>query len=133
MTAAAHHTATTAHVPAVALVNNEARLRSMLADALHERGIEPVLFGNGEELLKDPRLADYQMVISDWANSPFGGQKLFAMLAERGFIGKFVFLSSRADEIEEVYAGAENRPAGIIELPKALYRVAQEVANLARA
>lgn len=129
MSMATHSTLLTAAHAKVAVVNNAGKLRQMLSDALETHGVTAIPFESGEALLKDVRLHAFQVVVSDWANSPLSGWSLWEALVEQGYPGRVVFVSGRADEIADTFAGSELGPADIIDLPAAMPKVAARIVS----
>lgn len=115
---------------AVALVNNERRLRDALADALRHHGISTAIFDNGADLLGDCRLPAYRLIVADWTNSPLNGRDLWAALTQNGLASRLVFLSPHADLIGTIFAGAVERPLDIIDLPTPINTVALRLIQL---
>lgn len=124
-----HNTVLTAANAKVAVVNNTGALRRMLTEALERQGVSAIPYENGEALLKDARLRDFQVVVADWANSPLSGRGLWDALTAEGYPGRVVFVSGRADEIADTFAGADLGPADIIDLPAAMPKVAARIVS----
>lgn len=127
MSLATHNTALSATHSQVAVVNDADKLRQMLTEALERQGVSAIPYVTGEALLNDARLHAFQVVVADWANRTLSGQRLWDALLEQGYAGRVVFVSGRAEEIAEAFAGAKTGPADIIDLPAAMPKVAARI------
>jgi len=124
-----HTTLLTAANARVAVVNDTRDIRCMLTEALEKQGATVAAYESGEALLKDAGLHAAQVVVADWSNMPMSGQDLWDALARQGYGGRVVFVSGRADEIAETFAGREHGPADIIDLPAAMANVAARIVS----
>lgn len=115
--------------PMIAVINDEAPIREALTEALQHHGIFAIPYENGERLLRDVRLLDFRVVVTDWRNRPLSGRELWDALVDRSYTGRVVFVSSRGDEIAAIFAGADPAPADIIDLPAPMPKVAARIVS----
>lgn len=113
---------------AVALVNDTDGMRRILTEALERHGVSVLPYSSGEQLLKDPRLHTFRLVVADWTNSP-SGANLWECLLQKNYPGRVVFMSPHAQDITEAFTHATRPPADIIEIPTTMTNAAQRIVS----
>lgn len=96
--------------PLVAVVDDDPRIRELLASELQELGAEVLRCGSGGELLSQPRLAAVQLVLLDWMLPGQHGGQVLEALQRLAFAGRVVVVSALCDpEVrgQALAAGAE--------------------------
>jgi CheY-like chemotaxis protein len=83
--------------PLVAVVDDDPRIRELLASELEELRAEVLRCGSGIELLEHPRLADVQLVLLDWMLPERDGRQILDALGQQGFSGRVVVVSALCD------------------------------------
>jgi two-component system response regulator ChvI len=114
----------------IALVDDDALYREVLADDLADRGFTVIGFGDGESLLIALRggLAP-RLVLLDWSLPTMSGLELLRRLRASGFDAPIVFLTGRSRggrEIEALDGGAIDfidKAGGIDALAERLRRI----------
>ena len=101
------------HHPTVVLINDELRLLRLMADAIQDAGFKVAAFERGDRALDDPVIAEAQVIVADWTNQPKGMELWQALRASKN-PAQVVFVSPHADDIAELFATAEVKPAAII-------------------
>lgn len=98
----------------VAVVDDDARLRDLLADDLEDAGCSVWRYGDGSELLaaeEAPRLATIELVLLDLMMPEVDGLTCLRGLRARGFTGRVVMITALCDPTQRqasLAAGADD-------------------------
>jgi FixJ family two-component response regulator len=82
----------------VAIVDDDPAVRSSLQFALEIEGYEVRIFGDGAELLIDPRIARYACLIVDQNLPVLNGLELARRLRERSVLNPVILITSQPSE-----------------------------------
>jgi CheY-like chemotaxis protein len=83
--------------PLVAVVDDDPRIRELLAGELEELRAEVLRCGSGAELLSQPRLAEVRLVLLDWMLPERHGGQVLEALRRTAFPGRVVVVSALCD------------------------------------
>jgi DNA-binding response OmpR family regulator len=83
--------------PLVAVVDDDARIRDLLAAELEELGAEVLRCRSGSDLLKAAELNDVQLVLLDWMMPGLNGEATLLELRSRQFRGRVVVVTALCD------------------------------------
>lgn len=83
--------------PLVAVVDDDARIRDLLAAELEELGAEVLRCRSGSDLLKAAELNDVQLVLLDWMMPGLNGEATLLGLRSRQFRGRVVVVTALCD------------------------------------
>ena len=81
----------------IAIVDDDPRIRSLLADELEDGGHQSIAFASGEELLSNLQQHNFQLVLLDVLMPGMGGMAALEELQQRGFNGKVLMFSALND------------------------------------
>lgn len=96
--------------PLVAVVDDDPRIRELLASELEELQAEVLRCGSGIELLEHQRLEQVQLVLLDWMMPELNGGQILQTLQQQGFAGRVVVVTALCDpevQRQALAAGAE--------------------------
>jgi two-component system, LuxR family, response regulator FixJ len=99
----------------VAIVDDDPAVRSSLQFALEIEGYEVRIFGDGAELLIDPRIARFACLIVDQNLPALNGLELAQRLRARSLLNPVILITSRPSETLRRRACAAGIP--IVEKP----------------
>lgn len=83
--------------PLVAVVDDDTRIRELLAAELEDLGATVLRYRDGYALLADADLPQVQLVLLDWMMPGLDGVGTLAALRERGFPGHVVVVTALCD------------------------------------
>jgi DNA-binding response OmpR family regulator len=81
----------------IAIVDDDPRIRSLLADELEVAGHQSCTYASGEELLNNFNRHNFQLVLLDVLMPGMGGMAVLAALQKQGFSGKVLMFSALND------------------------------------
>jgi DNA-binding response OmpR family regulator len=83
--------------PLVAVVDDDPRIRDLLASELEDLGAEVLRFREGGELLQNDRLNQVELVLLDWAMPGLDGEKTLQALKGQSFSAPVVVVTALSD------------------------------------
>ena len=83
--------------PLVAVVDDDPRIRELLATELEDLGAAVLRCREGSELLAQPKLQEVALVLLDWMMPGLDGAGTLQALAESGFAGRVVVVTALCD------------------------------------
>jgi DNA-binding response OmpR family regulator len=93
--------------PVVAVVDDDARIRELLAAELDDLGAEVLRCRDGQELLAHGQLDRVELVLLDWMMPGLDGAATLAALQEKQFRGQVVVVTALCDpEVQRIAASA---------------------------
>lgn len=93
--------------PLVAVVDDDARIRDLLAAELEDLGAVVLLCRAGEELLQQEQLDQVRLVLLDWMMPGLNGAATLKELQAQGFRGQVVVVTALCDpEVQHTAAAA---------------------------
>jgi len=100
--------------PLVAVVDDDARIRELLAAELEDLGAEVLRCRDGRELLKAPQLNAVQLVLLDWMMPELNGEATLLELRARQFSGRVVVVTALCDPEVQATAKAAGATATLL-------------------
>ena len=100
--------------PLVAVVDDDARIRELLAAELEDLGAEVLRYRDGQELLGDAQLHQVQLVLLDWIMPGLDGAGTLAALQEQHFPGQVVVVTALCDPEVQSRAAAAGASATLL-------------------
>jgi two-component system OmpR family response regulator len=100
--------------PLVAVVDDDARIRDLLAAELEDLGAEVLRCREGSELLNAPRLNAVQLVLLDWMMPGLNGETTLLELRARQFSGRVVVVTALCDPHVQATALAAGATATLL-------------------
>jgi DNA-binding response OmpR family regulator len=100
--------------PLVAVVDDDARIRDLLAAELEDLGAEVLRCRNGSDLLKAAELNDVQLVLLDWMMPGLNGEATLLELRTRQFRGRVVVVTALCDPQVRATAQAAGAAATLL-------------------
>jgi DNA-binding response OmpR family regulator len=88
----------------VAVVDDDPRIRELLAAELEDLGAEVLRCGDGRQLLYHPRLAQVQLVLLDWMMPGLDGAGTLRQLRAQGYPGRVVVVTALCDPAVQTQA-----------------------------
>jgi DNA-binding response OmpR family regulator len=93
--------------PVVAVVDDDARIRELLAAELDDLGAEVLRCRDGQELLAHGQLDRVELVLLDWMMPGLDGASTLAALQQKQFRGQVVVVTALCDpEVKRIAASA---------------------------
>jgi CheY-like chemotaxis protein len=83
--------------PLVAVVDDDPRIRELLATELEDLGAAVLRCREGSELLRQAELQEVALVLLDWMMPGLDGAGTLQALAETGFAGRVVVVTALCD------------------------------------
>jgi CheY-like chemotaxis protein len=83
--------------PLVAVVDDDARIRDLLAAELEDLGSSVLRCRDGQELLSHAELDQVALVLLDWMMPRLNGAATLTALNQRGFCGQVVVVTALCD------------------------------------
>lgn len=83
--------------PLVAVVDDDSRIRELLADELEDLGAAVLRCRDGSELLSQAQLQQVDLVLLDWMMPGLDGAGTLAALVGRGFSGRVLVVTALCD------------------------------------
>ena len=100
--------------PVVAVVDDDARIRELLAAELEDLGAEVLRCREGSELLNSPQLNEVQLVLLDWMMPGLNGEATLLALRARRFCGRVVVVTALCDPAVQATAQAAGATATLL-------------------
>jgi DNA-binding response OmpR family regulator len=100
--------------PLVAVVDDDARIRDLLAAELEDLGAEVLRCRSGSDLLKATELNDVQLVLLDWMMPGLNGEATLLELRTRQFSGRVVVVTALCDPQVRATAQAAGAAATLL-------------------
>jgi DNA-binding response OmpR family regulator len=88
----------------VAVVDDDPRIRELLAAELEDLGAEVLRCGDGRQLLYHPRLAQVQLVLLDWMMPGLDGAGTLGQLRAQDHPGRVVVITALCDPAVQAQA-----------------------------
>ncbi len=88
----------------VAVVDDDPRIRELLAAELEDLGAEVLRCSDGRQLLHHPRLAEVQLVLLDWMMPGLDGAGTLRQLQAQGYPGRVVVITALCDPAVQAQA-----------------------------
>jgi CheY-like chemotaxis protein len=88
----------------VAVVDDDPRIRELLAVELEDLGAEVLRCGDGAELLQHPRLPHVLLVLLDWMMPGLDGAGTLQQLRAHGYPGRVVVVTALCDPAVQAQA-----------------------------
>ena len=100
--------------PLVAVVDDDARIRDLLAAELEDLGAEVLRYRNGSDLLNASQLSEVQLVLLDWMMPGLNGEATLLGLRARQFSGRVVVVTALCDPQVQATAQAAGAAATLL-------------------
>ena len=100
--------------PLVAVVDDDARIRDLMATELEDLGAEVLRCRSGSDLLKATELNDVQLVLLDWMMPGLNGEATLLELRTRQFSGRVVVVTALCDPQVRATAQAAGAAATLL-------------------
>ena len=100
--------------PLVAVVDDDARIRDLLAAELEDLGAEVLRCRDGNDLLKAAQLSEVQLVLLDWMMPGLNGEATLLELRARQFSGRVVVVTALCDPQVQATAQAAGAAATLL-------------------
>lgn len=95
------------NTPLVAVVDDDPRIRELLAAELEDLGAQVLRCRAGEELLEHRQLAEVQLVLLDWMMPGLDGAATLQALQAQAFRGQVVVVTALCDpDVQSTAAAA---------------------------
>ena len=88
----------------VAVVDDDPRIRELLAAELEDLGAEVLRCSDGSALLQQPSLAQVQLVLLDWMMPGLDGAGTLQQLRAQGYPGRVVVVTALCDPAVQTQA-----------------------------
>jgi DNA-binding response OmpR family regulator len=88
----------------VAVVDDDPRIRELLAAEVEDLGAEVLRCGDGRQLLHHPRLAQVQLVLLDWMMPGLDGAGTLGQLRAQDHPGRVVVITALCDPAVQAQA-----------------------------
>ena len=100
--------------PLVAVVDDDARIRDLLAAELEDLGAEVLRCRDGSDLLNAAQLSEVQLVLLDWMMPGLNGEATLLGLRSRQFRGRVVVVTALCDPQVQATAQAAGAAATLL-------------------
>ena len=100
--------------PLVAVVDDDARIRDLLAAELEDLGAEVLRCRDGNDLLNAAQLSEVQLVLLDWMMPGLNGEATLLGLRTRPFSGRVVVVTALCDPQVQATAQAAGAAATLL-------------------
>jgi DNA-binding response OmpR family regulator len=100
--------------PLVAVVDDDARIRDLLAAELEDLGAEVLRCRDGSDLLNATQLSEVQLVLLDWMMPGLNGEATLLGLRSRQFRGRVVVVTALCDPQVQATAQAAGAAATLL-------------------
>jgi DNA-binding response OmpR family regulator len=100
--------------PLVAVVDDDARIRELLATELEDLGAEVLRCRDGGDLLSATQLNAVQLVLLDWMMPGLNGEATLLELRARQFSGRVVVVTALCDPAVQAIAKAAGATATLL-------------------
>ena len=100
--------------PLVAVVDDDARIRDLLAAELEDLGAEVLRCRDGSDLLTAAQLSEVQLVLLDWMMPGLNGEATLLGLRSRQFRGRVVVVTALCDPQVQATAQAAGAAATLL-------------------
>ena len=100
--------------PLVAVVDDDARIRDLLAAELEDLGAEVLRCRDGSDLLNAAQLSEVQLVLLDWMMPGLNGEATLLGLRARQFGGRVVVVTALCDPQVQATAQAAGAAATLL-------------------
>ncbi len=95
------------NTPLVAVVDDDQRIRELLAAELEDLGAQVLRCRAGEDLLGHRQLAEVRLVLLDWMMPGLDGAATLQALQAQGFPGRVVVVTALCDpDVQRIAAAA---------------------------
>ncbi|NDG75153.1 MAG: response regulator [Synechococcaceae bacterium WB8_1B_136] len=98
----------------VAVVDDDPRIRDLLASELEDLGAQVLRCGDGRELVEHPQLAEVELVLLDWMMPGLDGAATLQALAARRFAGRVAVVTALCDPAVNTLALAAGAEATLL-------------------